>query len=320
MKNVHLIFVISVLFIFGSCKQKAVEMESQRIAEDMILPDSLAKVQEERQKIADREAEKPTLANDIKLNTKTPSDKKLVKTAELRFRVGNVWNSTERIEDLAAKYNGYITYSNLQNKYQNYSESEISKDSLLILREILVENSMKLRIPNIKLDSFIRELTPFVKYLDYRIIKIDDVTFQYVSIAKKGDRFKNYEQRQTTHIDSKDSKLKDASAAEDNLFERQLQADEIALQSQILADKLKYCDMTLEIYQKPIITKEIVPDFKSVSSSRPNFFIRFGDAIVQGYRILEEIILFLFRIWGIILVGIAVYAGIMFIVNKANKK
>jgi hypothetical protein len=321
MKKIHLIFTIGSIIVCASCGPSAVEREAQRIADSSMMGDSLARVQAEQQRLAEiAPTENPTLANNISLNTKTPVDKKLIKTAELKFKVGNVWNSTEKIEDLTYKYGGYITYSNLQNRYDNYSKSSITRDSILITREIIVENEMKLRIPNLRLDSFIRELTPLVKYLDYRIIKTDDITFQFASIDKQGERFKSYEKRQTSHIDSKDSKLKDASAAENNLLERQLQADEIALKAKELADKLKYCDMSIEIYQKAIITKETIADFKYISSSKPNFFIRLIDSIIQGYWILEEFILFLFKIWSIILIGIAVFLGIRLLKKITNKK
>lgn len=310
-------------FLFSiSCGPNAEELEAQRIADDTRFSDSLAKVQVFQQAEADSlaKAENPSLVKDISLNTKTPADKKLIKTAELKFQVGNVWRSTELIEDITAKYEGYITFSNLQNRNINYSRTNISRDSILEAYEIVVENEIRLRVPNVNLDSFIRELTPLVKFLDYRVIKMDDVTFQFASIEKKGERFKTYEKRQTSHIDNKNSKFKEASAAEENLFERQLQADEIALKAKQLDDQLKYCNITIEIYQKPVIHKEVKADFTYVSSTKPNFFKRFVDSIVQGYWILEEFILFLVKIWGIILIAIGIFIGVRYLIKVTKKK
>ena len=319
MKKRLLYLAIIPFFICNACSPSAEEMSAQSIADSTLLADSLAKVQAEQERLGDVSAE-PSLANDISLKTKTPADKKLIKTAEIKFLVVNVWKSTEKIEDLTCRYEGYITYSNLQNKYEDYSSTNITRDSILVTREVVVENVIKLRIPNIKLDSFIRQLTPLVKYLDYRVIKMDDVTFQFSSIDKKGQRFKNYEKRQTSHIDSKNSKLKDASVAEDNLLERQMQADEIALKAKELEDQLKYCNLTIEIYQKSIITKEIKADFKYVSSSKPNFFVRAKDSIIQGYWILEEIIMFILKMWSILLIGFITFIGIKHFITLTKMK
>jgi len=52
-------------------------------------------------------------AQDLKLNTKTPEDRKFIRTADVRFKVKNVISATEQIEDMATSYGGFITYSDL---------------------------------------------------------------------------------------------------------------------------------------------------------------------------------------------------------------
>jgi len=152
-----------------------------------------------------------------------------------------------------------------------------------------------------------------VIFFDYRVIKLSDVTLQFVSNQKKTDRLQKYEQRQTQHIDNKQSKLKETSAAEDNLLDKQNQTDDLKLKSMELEDQVKYCNLSIDIYQKPIIVKEVIANFDYVSDLKPNFIKRIGDSIIQGWWILEEVILFLIKIWGIAVLIIAIIFGAKYI-------
>jgi len=249
------------------------------------------------------------LAKEVSLNTKTPKDKKFIKKAEVKFKVNNVWKITERIEDITVKYGGFVTHSDLMNRDENYASRRVSRDSILICRQIVVENHIVLRIPNESLDSLVRELNKFIIFLDYRIINLDDATYFYALTQKKTETLQNYQQRQTKHIDTKNSKLKETTKAEETLLDSKLVSDELQTQKQALDDQLKYCTLTINIYQKPIIVRETVANFSYVSSYKPNIFKRLLDSLIQGWWILEEIIVFLVQMWGVILIIITVIIG-----------
>lgn len=300
-----ILFGLMTSLILASCGPSAEELETQRNADSAMLADSLASI--------------PTLAKDVSLNTKTPNDKKFIKTADLKFKVNNVLTATEKIEDNAVKYGGYLVYSNLKNRNDDYKSSRISRDSLLIAKQIVVVNEIQLRVPNEKLDSFIRELNSLVVFFDYRVIKLNDVTLQFTSNQKKTERLQKYEQRQINNIDTKSSKLKEATNAEDNLLEHQNQADDLQLKSLALEDQVKYCDLDIEIYQKPIIVTEKIGYFDYVSGSKPNFFVRVLDSIIQGWTILEEIIIFLIKIWGILLLVVVIIFGAKYLSGLYKK-
>jgi hypothetical protein len=307
MKKLNIVFrfVLMIAIPIGliNCGPSAEQLEAQRISDSGQLDKALS--------------ENPTLAKDIKLSTKTPSDKKLIKTAELKFKVKNVPTATEKIEDLAARYDGYITYSNLQNRQENYERVQNARDSVMICQQITVFNEMQLRIPNIKLDSFIRNLNPMVVFLDHRVIKMDDVTYRYLKNQKKTERLNNYARRQVNHIDEANSKLKETTSAEENLLDKQIQNDETKISNLELEDQLKYCNLSIEIYQKPILVKEVIFDFNYVSESKPNFFVRAMDSVIYGWWIFEEIILFLVRLWWIVLL---VLTGLVVLRYFSRKK
>ena len=146
---------------------------------------------------------------------------------------------------------------------------------------------------------------------------MDEITFNLLANQKASERLKNYDVRQKRHIDTKASKLKETTNAEENVLNRQNQADQLEVENLALADQVKYCRLTIFIYQKPIYYKEIqvLPNYES---SRPNLFSRILNALVDGWIIFEYFIIFLFRIWW--LFAILAIGGITFMVLQRRKK
>jgi hypothetical protein len=286
---------------------------------DSLVSDSLAKARADGGANEIIAPPKVEVAKDINLNTNAPKDKKMIKTADVRFKVNHVLKATETIEDLTTHFGGYVTYSNLRNQQQNYRRSVISRDSILISKEIVVENDIMLRIPNDKLDSLIRDMNKLVVFLDYRTIKLDDVTYRYAANQKRTSTLQKYQQRQTKHIDTKGAKLKEAANAEETVLNSQLEADDLNIKNQELEDQLKYCSLIIYIYQKPLIIRETIANFDYESSFKPSIFKRLLNSIVQGWGILEEIIVFLVRIWGILLLIFGAIVGYKMAIKKFSK-
>ena len=305
--NRTLFFILTPIFLgilLTNCSRPVKEMEEKRVA------DSVG--------VADQLAGQNAVSNELSLTTRTPADKKFIKTAETKFMVGNVRKATEQIEDMTVKYSGYLIYSDLRNRENNFTRTVISRDSVVISREIIVENQMVLKIPNETLDSMVRKLNRIILFLDYRIIKMDEVSFDILANQKAAERLKEFEQRQKKHIDTKEGRLKETTNAEESVLERQNQEDYLAMKNLALADQVNYCTLTVFIYQKPVFYRE-TQGLLNTDSLRPNLFSRIGDAITDGWIIFEHIIVFLFRIWwlfAIALCGVLLY----FLLLKMKKK
>ena len=295
------LLIICICLTLTNCGPRATEIEATRIADSTGVADSLMKLQ--------------VIADKIDLSTNAPKDKKFIKTGNLKFKVKNVLDCTEKIEDISTKYGGYITYSKLENQNEDEKTIYLCRDSSLISKQIVVNNEIKLRVPNARLDSFIRELNPLVLFFDYRIINLIDVSLFSKSIQKKSERLQKYEQNQLTNIKNKSSKLKETTIAENTLLDRQNQKDNIQIDSMAIEDQVKYCDLTILIYQKPIIVKEVIANFDYFSSKKPNFFVRVWDSVIKGWWILEEVVVYLINIWGIALLVVIV----IFVVKYLTK-
>jgi hypothetical protein len=291
--------------VLTSCGPSAREMEKNRIDDSTKVAESLAK--------------QNLISKNLSLSTRAPNDKKFIKTAETKFLVRNVRMASDKIEDLAAKYSGYVTYSNLGNHESDYSKIEVSRDSILISRKIVVENQMVLRIPNENLDSLVRELNKLIVFLDYRIIKMDDISFAILANSKASDRLQKYEIRQQKHIDKKESKLKEVVSAEDNVLSRQIQADNLQIENLTLADQAKYCTLSIFLYQKPIYYSETQVQ-PNTESFRPNLFKRIVSAVIDGWIICEYFIVFIFQIWWLFIIAIVIILGYNIWFKPSNRK
>src|SRR5688572_25152250 len=129
--------------------------------------------------------------------------RKFVKTADMKFRVKSVIRSTYDIEDITHRFGGFVANTRLESKVDNVIPTPVSKDSTLETTYYTVVNTMLLRIPEAKMDSALREISPLVDYMDYRVIDVNDVHIQLIVDALAQTRLKNYQSRMKNNVDSK---------------------------------------------------------------------------------------------------------------------
>ncbi len=242
---------------------------------------------------------------------KADSTHTFIRTADIKFKVKDVKQSTFDIEDLVAKHNGYITYTNLSSNISYQNKVQVSRDSCKERTYYVVDNSVTMRIPNTELDAVLRGLAPLMDFLDHRTIKADDIKYTLLSNQLAEKRYKNYKQRYTNAIDSKGKKLKETVTAEDNLAISNQLADNKTIENLELMDKVNYSTVTLYIYQPQTIKETIVASEKTIPPYVPSFGQRLGESFTDGWHIFEHIILFFVNIWGVLVL----MAGMFFIIR-----
>ena len=108
------------------------------------------------------EAEKGTVADSISntfisssaaVENGKDSTRRFIRTAELKFKVKSVIKSTYDIEDITNRQGGFVTYTNLTSDINNVTTIAVSADSTLETTYYTVTNSIKIRVPNTKLDT-----------------------------------------------------------------------------------------------------------------------------------------------------------------------
>ncbi|MCL9805841.1 DUF4349 domain-containing protein [Flavobacterium amniphilum] len=244
------------------------------------------------------------------------SNRKFIRTADIKFKVKNVPKSTYIIEDAMNKFGGFVTYTNLQSNVSERDEVKVSPDSSLVTTKYTMVNDITIRVPNTKLDTVIKTIASQIDFLDYRVIKADDVSLKMLSNELAQRRSNSSEQRIEKAIDTKGKKLDNVLNAEDRLDAKKEQHDNSKIENLSLQDQVNFSTLTLAIYQNEAVKQELIANEKSVNAYRPNIGLQIWDSIKTGWFMLEAIIAFVFQLWGILLLGFGAY----FLAKRYAKK
>ncbi|HEX8575764.1 MAG TPA: DUF4349 domain-containing protein [Flavobacterium sp.] len=249
-----------------------------------------------------------------KITVDKNSNRKFIRTADLKFKVTDVAKSTYAIENTVTKMGGFVASTELKSTITNTSSAEISSDSIVETTRFVVENNMVIRIPNTLLDSTIKIIAKQIDYLDYRIIKADDVSLQLLSNQLSQQRNQSNQRRVEDAIRNRGRKLGETLDAEDRLYDSQTQSDEAKLSTLSMKDQINFSTIALAFYQKESIKTDRLANPDN-DEYRTGFGVQLIDGLKRGWYILEAIIVFLVNIWTLLLL-----TAILWLVWKKYKK
>ena len=284
MKNTQFTLVIILLLGFIGCSPKRAEEAPQADSTAVAMVTSSASVE-----------------------NKNDSTHRFIRTADLKFRVKSVIKSTNYIEEITARQGGFVTYTNLTSNVDDFESKSVSRDSILITTRYTVINSIILRVPNTRLDTTLKEIAKNIDFLDYRIIKADDIALQLLSNSLTMKRSSRNQARLTNAINNRGKKLNETTAAEELLQSKQEQADNAQLSTLSLQDKLNFSTINLTIYQRQTIKHDLIPNDDNNKKFEPGLGTKIVDALSMGWNILEGVLVFIISLWGLITLAIVVF-------------
>ncbi|GGF24741.1 DUF4349 domain-containing protein [Flavobacterium limi] len=226
---------------------------------------------------------------------KKDSKQKFIRTADIKFKVKNVVRSTYAIENATQKFGGFVTYTNLQSTIQNQIKTKISQDSTLETTKYTVENNITIRVPNTQLDTVIKTIAKQIDFLDFRVIKADDVSLKLLSNQLSQKRSANTEKRVEKAIDEE---------AENTLANQKEANDNRTIDNLSLQDQINFSTITLKLYQNETIRQETIASEKDSAAYKPSLGIQIIDALKSGWYILQAILIFLINLWPFIVISI----------------
>jgi hypothetical protein len=239
--------------------------------------------------------------------TRRDSARKFVRTAEMRFKAKDVQRSTYFIEDIISRHNGFVTLSNLHSTVSYTNKTAVSADSSLETTYYITENTMSLRVPNVSLDSALKEIATQISFLDFRIIKAEDVSLQLMANKWSQKRAERHQQRLQNAIDTKGKKLEETTNAEESLAGKEEVADYNKVSNMSLIDQVNYSTINLQVYQRESAKKELVANEQNIRAYEPGMLSKIKDALLGGWIFLEEFIVFLCKLWPLLLVGLIIW-------------
>jgi len=244
------------------------------------------------------------------------SKQKFIRTADIKFKVKNVVKSTYAIENAVAKFGGFVTYTNLQSNIHDQIKTKISQDSTLETTKFSVENNITIRIPNTQLDTVIKSIAKQIDFLDFRVIKADDVSLKLLANQLSQKRSTTNEKRVEKAIDNKGKKINDIMEAENALANQKEANDNKTIEHLSMQDQVNFSTVTLQLYQNETIKQEITAGEKDSAYYKPNLGIQIVDSLKNGWYILQAVVVFFINLWPFILLSL----GGFFLYKKYGKK
>jgi putative ubiquitin-RnfH superfamily antitoxin RatB of RatAB toxin-antitoxin module len=266
-----------------SSQEKATE-NSEQVSDEEPAPPEMAE--------ADRKG--TILANNAAIPTQARA---FMRSAELRFRVKNVKNATDRIEGLTRMYGGFISRSEEQSQIAHVSSAPISNDSLLEKTLFTVSNTISLRIPNMYFDTLLHKLEPMTDFLEYRRLSADDVSLSLLTNNLRAKHSRELASHLRNAIDKSGKKLNEINGAEQALTDTQNAADDAEIKNLHLKDKIDFCEIRLTIYQRQEKMERIIADNSKIEKFRPSFFFRLWEALSNGWFGFWDMIVGLSEAW-----------------------
>ena len=229
--------------------------------------------------------------------SQTVAEKKFVKTADVDMEVKDVYEATVFIEKQLKDLGGFVTESRLQSNVVSEETFETSDTDATLVKKYQTDNKMQVRIPTEKLGDFLTFINDKKVFLNSRIIIAEDVT----NNAKIAELETQKLQKTGTAIEKMKNNGEKVEKTESNLEQNKQQQ----IEKMNLADNLKYSTVDIYIKEPKVRVAEIaVTNTKNIDNKyKFNFFYDAKNAFVEGFYLIQRLLVGLISIWPILLIG-----------------
>jgi len=238
---------------------------------------------------ADQKADNADTVRSSVVDTSEAS--KLVKTADMRFKVKDVQQTVENIAALTTKYNGIVMHHQMQATTERSQDVCISNDSVMHITSFTRVADMTVNIPPNHLEDFILQVARIGLYVNSSKMDIDDKSLEYLSSKLK-------QNNKAAFVARKNRNSEDAAAAltiKDDLVDSKI--------NNLKIDKaVKLSTLSLSFYQNNGIVKEVVANDDPSAYQLP-VYKRFLGALTYGWSLFAELVIGLANAWVFLVLG-----------------
>lgn len=223
--------------------------------------------------------------------TYTDSERKFIRTANMNFRVKDVYLSANAIEDVVAHLNGFVTQNNIASQVQATQRRPIGNGKLMEVSQYTVHGELIVRVPSPKTQEFLRLIAGQIAFLDQRNFSAHDAQFDM--LRKQLEYARNEEtQEELGQAAREGGKLPQKVEAINARNESKATRDEAKIQKKEFDDQVAFSTVNFTIYQLPNIVETEVKDVDVIFlQNRPGFFTRVAEACHAGWdRLLDHVI------------------------------
>jgi hypothetical protein len=239
--------------------------------------------------------------------TDTAASPKLIKTADMRFKVKNVQQTAEKITTLTVKNNGMVMHHQMESTVRDSKDFRIADDSVNRVSSFNTSADMTVKIPSEHLDEFMTEVAHMGMYVTMRKMDIEDKSLDFLSARLKlSSRKELVAQQKKGKVTIKDPL--NVLLLKDDMVDGQIGNLKID-------DAVKYSIITLSFYQSNTIFQEHIANDDPSAYNLP-FFSRLAGSFANGWHLFMEAILAIANLWVFILAGIGILLLIRFYRRK----
>ncbi|MFY8107939.1 MAG: DUF4349 domain-containing protein [Bacteroidia bacterium] len=242
-----------------------------------------------------------SLAASIELNPNNPLHQNVARTARIRIEVRDCKQSNLLIEKWIAEYGGLITSSKLNNDIIETSILPFDNDSSKELRRIRIGQHIQLKLPQAHLNSLLRKLDSIAVFVEEREQTAENVGLDLLDKKLTINRLSAAESKVIKPKSEVQTLL-----AQDVLIDRKAQSDDALILGLKIQARVDYNEVQIELFEQEKIIQRIIPKKDSIRNE-PNFFMKVWVAILDGWKMLEFIFLFVIRIWSLLLFGLIAF-------------
>lgn len=267
------------------------EESTEESAED----DLINQEDEKLQDIKPNQLKKNTQDN---LNKKDFSkiSKKIIKTADVKYKVKDVKTSTKNVHKLVEKLGAYISQEDFKTEDVATVEQEVIGDSMVKKVEYRIVNQIVIRIPTKNFEKFLDIAGKSAVSVDYKNVKAMDVTEKYVDLSARLQTKKTIEKRYIDILRNKAKTMHDMLEAEEKIRVLREEIEAVEGKLRYLSNQVKFSTISLNLYQESIfrIEKSAYYDHQGNVVS---FWDELGDSFSSGWELILAFILGFVHIW-----------------------
>jgi hypothetical protein len=224
--------------------------------------------------------------------------RKIIRTADIRCRVQDVFRSATEVEHMVNAAGGSVAESRYVNEIADTKEFNISADSLKQVQVYTPTANLTLRIPTKYLDSVVAALSGSAAFINQRTLKQTDATYEYLSNALRNEALTPAAQVPQA-ITNRQLPVKQYSD------EQQSDAIDRRMENLRVLDDVNYATCTVQLFQPQRIDVTIIADPAMATQAGWNSEI--GSSLRNGVSMLRGILMFLISIWPAWVIGGLVY-------------
>ena len=233
---------------------------------------------------------------------------KIVKTADMRFRVKNVQSTKEQLSKTIKAEGGTVAEFSIESTIHETDKVKQSTDSLKEITSYCTQGYLVAKVPSEKLDEFTNTIAKMAVFVDNQSMKMDDQSIAYLSNKLKAQNRVDAIEKINKVASKKSANVESSLYIKDDYVDKRIENMQID-------SRVKFSTITLNFYQDNTVKTMIVAN-DNLYDYRPAFINRLWLGIVNGWTIFKEIIIAISNLWMLILAGIATFFTIKYFIRK----